>query len=66
MNAPASFPMSPLQRASKDDAALRLREAVNAIGNNPDPRWTDAQMLVIGLATQDIKKWLIDRGQQHG
>lgn len=52
------LPLSNLQRERKDDAAITLREAVEAIVDDPDRRWTDDEMLVIGLATQALKVFL--------
>lgn len=55
---PISIPLSNLQRERKDDAAITLREAVEAIVDDPDRRWSDEEMLVIGLATQALKAFL--------
>lgn len=59
------LPLSNLQRERKDDAAITLREAVEAIVDDPDRRWSDEEMLIIGLATQALKKFLM-RGLTHG
>lgn len=60
-------PLSPLEQQQKDSMATDFREAAADIVNSEDQRWTDAQVLVIGLAVQAMKTWLMkQKGMSRG
>jgi hypothetical protein len=59
-----SIPLSNLQRERKDDAAITLHEAVKAIVDDPDRRWSDEQRLIVHLCTEALKKFNL-RGSKH-
>lgn len=59
MNAIVQFPLSPLDQERKDHAARVVQNAVEYVVNDPDRRWTDEQLLLIGLSTQALKTFLM-------
>jgi hypothetical protein len=53
------LPISPLEREKRDSLCEAVRDAVWALGEHRGMigfPLTDAQMLVIGIACQDLKK----------
>lgn len=65
-NFAVTLPQSPLEQQRHDALALTLEAAVKAIVEEPDQRWNDEQTLIIGISTQALKKWLMNRSPRDG
>jgi hypothetical protein len=59
MNAIAQFPLSNLERERKDSVARDLQSVAAEIVDDPDHRWTDEELFLIGVTTQALKTFLM-------
>jgi len=61
MNAISHFPLSRLERERKDSLVLELQAIAEEIGNDPDPRWSEAELLSVHLSSGKLKKFLLNQ-----